>query len=349
MTRVVPKTHPQSAKRLTVTEQALRFTLLHWVMAALAVLPAAGFADGNALLMRMNQAFSDLDYDGVFTYASGGDLTALRVVHKIVDGTQRERLIHLNGAPREIIRHGEDVVCVVTPGDDIAVLEQAIPAGPFARAFVREFERLTDSYRVDTMGEGRVAGRSAVRVAVSPLDQHRYGFRLWLDAENSLLLRSELVDHDGERLEVFQFSQVRFGDEVAAEALESEEISGSMVSHLTLKAPTAVDQGEADGTPQSWSVGWLPQGFKMAAQDLRRRPADAQDVTSMVYSDGLATFSIFIESMPEQGAAPMISQSGATVAITQGVQAFGRFYLVTLVGEIPSATGRKVLTSLAGV
>ena len=325
----------------------LRPTLACWVLAVL-LAPAQVVADGNALLVRMNQAFAELDYDGVFTYAAGTDLTALRVVHKVVDGTQRERLIHLNGAPREIIRHGEDVICVVTPGDDIAVLEQAIPAGPFARAFVREFERLADSYRVDTMGEGRVAGRQAVRVAVSPLDEHRYGFRLWLDAETSLLLRSELVDHDGERLEVFQFSQVRFGDEVAPEALEPEEISGSMVSHLTLKAPTELPQNEAGQSPRRWSVGWLPQGFKMAAQDLRRRPADAQDVTSMVYSDGLATFSIFIESMPETGAAPMISQSGATVAITQGVQAFGRRYLVTLVGEIPSATGQKVLTSLAG-
>lgn len=311
---------------------------------------AYGAASPSAeeLLAGMHRAFSDLDYDGVFTYANGSDLTALRVVHKLVSGEQRERLIHLNGAPREILRHGEDVVCIVMPGDDIAALEQSIPAGPFARAFVREFERLSDSYMVETMGEGRVAGRQAIRVAVAPKDEHRFGHRLWLDAENMMLLRSELVDHDGGKLEVFQFSQVRFGDDVQSGALEAEDMSGSMVSHLTLKERKTLASENQQVSPASWRLGWLPNGFKMASADLRKTPASEQHVTSMVYSDGLATFSIFIEIMPESGAAPMVSRNGATVAITRGVARDKTHYLVTLVGEIPQQTGVRLLDALEG-
>lgn len=319
-----------------------------WVLLA-AWLPAAHAQDTSDLLQRMNQAFVKLSYDGVFSYYTGGDLASLRVVHKVVDGVQRERLVHLNGAPREIVRHGEKVACIVMPGDDLIALEKSIPAGPFARAFVREFDRISDTYAVGTFGEGRVAGRAATRVAVRPKDEHRYGYRLWLDKETSLLLRSELVDHDGNKLEIFMFNQVRLGDEVSEQSLEPEEAQGSMVSHLTLQPadgqwqpPTAADEP----MPSTWSTSWLPPGFQMAAADLRHKASSGQHVSSLMYSDGLAAFSIYIEPMPEQGAASMVSQNGATVAVTDRVDADGGYFLVTLIGEIPVATAREIIASV---
>lgn len=301
-------------------------------------------ADASELLMRMNSAFANENYDGVFTYFSGDEMASLRVVHKVVNGQQRERLVHLNGAPREILRHGDEVVCIVMPGDDIAVLEDSIPAGPFARTFVRQFDRLSSSYRVEAMGEGRVANRSAVRVLVTPLDQFRYGYRLWLDRATALLLRSEMIDTRGQRLEVFQFSNLIVGDAVADEALESEEMSGSMISHLTLKQEES--QAPATAASTNWRIGWLPPGFHMAMNDIRTK-ASAATMSSMMYTDGLATFSLFVEDMPATGAASMVSQNGATVAITKGLKAGGAMYLATLVGEIPVATGKRILDSVS--
>jgi sigma-E factor negative regulatory protein RseB len=303
------------------------------------------------LLQHMNTAFSRLSYDGVFSYLSGNELTSLRVVHKIVDGVQRERLVHLNGAPREIIRQGERVSCIVLPGDDLLALEKSIPAGPFARAFIPDFDRIADTYSVGRFGEGRVAGRMATRVAVSPRDQHRYGYRLWLDNDTSLLLRSELVDHEGNKLEIFMFNHVLLGDEVADEALEPSDISGSMASHLTL-APTG-GQWRAEQAAQSngaWATGWLPSGFKMAGSDLRSKPGSGEQVNSLMYSDGLAAFSIYIEPMPDRGAASMISQNGATVAVTHTVgdtvDGTTQHFLVTLVGEIPVSTAQEIVASV---
>ncbi|NKB97488.1 MAG: hypothetical protein GKR90_03165 [Pseudomonadales bacterium] len=311
-------------------------------------IPVAGTAaTGSDLLMKMNAAFSEEDYDGIFTYDAGSGLTSIRVVHKVVDGEQRERLVHLNGAPREILRRGEEVVCIVMPGDDLAVLENSIPSGPFARSFVREFERLGSSYSVEEMGEGRVAGRQARRIAVTPKDAHRYGFRLWLDADNHLLLRSQLVDPSGRKLEEFLFSTIVFGDSVHDSALESEEMNGSMVSHLTLKnanPEVIADRGEAR---VNWSVSWLPPGFKMASADIRRKPSGGQTVDSMIYSDGLATFSIFLERMPEKGAARMTARNGATLAVARGIMGPSKYFLATLVGEIPEQTGTRIVESIS--
>lgn len=292
----------------------------------------------------MNQAFRELSYDGIFSYFSGQDLASLRVVHMVVGGQQRERLVHLNGAPREIIRKGDEVSCIVMPGDALLELEESIPSGPFARAFVRRYDRISENYGLSFFGEDRVADRTAVRLAVTPRDDNRFGYRLWLDKKTRLLLRSELVDGDGQRLEIFQFNQVRFGDDVDPAMLEPDGKDGSLVSHLTLatKSPEPVTQKDL-----TWETGWLPDGFRMAAADIRRAPSSLKAVHTMMYSDGLAAFSVFIEDMPDNGAASMVSRNGATVAVTQMIKGRNdRPFLVTLVGEIPTPTAQRIARSV---
>jgi len=292
----------------------------------------------------MNEAFGTLSYDGVFSYFGGEDLASLRVVHMVVDGERRERLVHLNGAPREIVRRGDEVVCIVQPGDALLELEESIPSGPFARAFVRRYDRISENYGLSFVGEDRVADRAAVRVAVNPRDDDRYGYRLWLDQETRLLLRSELIDGDGKALEIFQFNRIRFGDSVDSANLEPDSRDGSLVTHLTLasKQPQAISREEV-----SWKVGWLPSGFSMAAADIRRAPSSLKSIDTLMYSDGLAAFSVFVEDMPERGAASMVSRNGATVAVTHRVNGTGEHpYLVTLVGEIPTPTAQRIARSV---
>ncbi|MFK7914068.1 MAG: MucB/RseB C-terminal domain-containing protein [Pseudomonadales bacterium] len=297
-------------------------------------------------LNAMNRAFSELNYDGVFSYFTGSDLATLRVVHMVVDGSQRERLVHLNGAPREILREDEDVSCIVMPGDDLIELESSIPSGPFARAFVRRFDQLSDFYGLSFHGYDRVANRRAVRMSVRPKDQDRFGYRLWLDESTKMLLKSELVDGAGKRLEIFQFTALATGDAVDAgalnPALDPTSVDGSMVSHMAL----AVNQPQPQARAQlRWQVRWVPSGFTMAAADVRRKPSTLKNVNTMMYSDGIAAFSVFIEDMPEAGAGNIESRNGATVAVTHLAQQRPP-RLVTVVGELPTATARRIAESV---
>jgi len=317
--------------------------LLTWACYAPSV---AADAEGEELLNSMNRAFAEQSYDGVFSYFSGQDLATLRVVHKIIDDVQRERLVHLNGAPREIIRHGEEVACIVMPGDDLLALEESIPSGPFARAFVRSFDQLSHSYMVERAGDGRIAGRSSIRLAVAPKDEHRFGYRLWLDDLTHLLLRSELIDHDGQRLEIFQFNTITIGESVSADALEAGESQGSNVSHLRLVSNESAPVSATPTPTMQWTTGWLPSGFAMATADLRRKRVSDNPVSILMYSDGLASFSIFIENMPNNGASEMASQHGATVAVSHGLEIDAGSYLVTLIGEIPLTTARQVIRTV---
>jgi len=295
----------------------------------------------------MNHAFMDASYDGIFSYYSANDLSTLRVVHTVANGVQRERLIHLNGAPREIVRTGDQVACMLQPGDEILALESSIPSGPFARAFAKAFEGASDHYKMSLHGTDRVANREAVRLAVMPRDTDRYGFRLWIDRETGLLLRSELIDAHGTKLEIFQFATVNVGGAISEQDLTPDTHDGALASRMELGATQAPPQQQLP----EWQAGWVPDGFTMASSDIRRTPNTTQAVNTMMYSDGLAAFSIFVEAMPEAGAANLISRSGATVAVTltlNGGPDQGN-HLVTVVGEIPTATAQKIALSIRHV
>lgn len=308
-----------------------------------APLLAAQTGEPRVWLTDMNQAFNELSYDGVFSYYGGSEYTTLRIVHMVVDGQQRERLIHLNGAPREIVRSGEDVVCILLPGDDL--LELDMPSGPFARAFVRRYDNISEYYSLTFSGEGRVADRTAVRLVVTPLDANRYGYRLWLDKETRLLLKSELIDSAGEPLGVFQFSTVVIGDAVDHNALEPTGDKASQVLHqLSLDTEPSIPLTD----PVRWSVDWLPVGFDMVGSTVRTTMSERKSINTMMFSDGLAAFSVFIEDMPHAGAASMVSRNGATVAVThltQGLQ--DEPHLVTLVGELPTEAAQRIIRSIS--
>jgi sigma-E factor negative regulatory protein RseB len=313
---------------------------------------ASADEDPQQWLEDMNRAFLELSYDGIVSHYSGQELATLRIVHMVVDGEQRERLVHLNGAPRQIVRRGKELVCMLEPDDALLSLAPGMASGPFAGAFARRYSSVSAYYSVSFSGEDRVADRPAVRLAVTPLDEHRYGHRLWLDRETRLLLRSELIDANGDRLEIFQFNQILIGDAVDVAALEPDASAGALVSHLTLATKETQPVGTQD---VAWQPGWLPDGFALAGADVRTAPDGARPVTRMMYSDGLAAFSVFIEALPEPGVTPMQSRDGATVAVTHLLDAASgeagtadpeTAHLVTVVGEIPVLTAERIARSI---
>lgn len=322
-------------------------------------------------LHSMDGAFRSLDYDGVFSYytaeraqltpptptaLAAGDrtlsfgvgirtaarLATYRVVHKVIDGVERERIEHLDGPPREVLRVGNRIVCALPPGDELPALAGSLPAAPYAGVFGRRFEAMSDSYRVGFDGEGRIAGRSAIKLRVAPLDQDRFGYRLWLDEATGLLLRSELhsVAAEAAKLEIFQFTSLRVGDGVATEDL-APAMPNPVLHELTHAeaGPPAAAPGNTTA-PSHWEAGWVPRGFRMASGN--GPPSAGTAVSTLVYSDGLAAFSVFIEAMPADGAGNVVSRRGATVLLSQAKSGAERDHLVTVVGEVPVATARRI-------
>lgn len=314
---------------------------LRGVMLALLLVSAtANATEPEQWLERMHRALVELDYAGEFSYFHGQELTSLRIAHAVVDGVRKERLVHLNGTPRELIRDGDEVTCFIPPGDHLLNLDQTDRSSPFARAFSRPPQGLPEVYRATMGPSGRVAGREAVQVRIQPEQQDRYGYRLWLDEETGLLLRSELIDMRGKPREVFQFVRVEIGGPIEASLLQAPEHSGLVRHKVRYAEPTA----EVSPQQIEWEAGWLPAGFRMSGWDLRHQSGqDRPAIASLMYSDGLASFSIFLESADGAGIDQQMRR-GATVAVMREVrhETISVPWRVMVVGEVPMQMAERI-------
>ena len=307
----------------------------------------AGAAERTALewLDTMDRAFRTLDYDGVFSYQSGTDLTTLRVVHVVIDGIEHERLVHLDGARREFLRRGQEITRILQPGDDILELEKAVPPTRFVRAFSSRLDAIVDLYRVELTGTGLVAGRRAVRLNIAPRDQDRYGVGIWLDDATGLLLRYERYDPAGTALERFQFGRLMIGD-VPREAVVPVEYAGAVKMKMKLekRLDSAVEHRSR------WRPRWVPRGFDNYRSNDAEAMRELDSVEAMIYTDGFAAFSVFVEPILTGRVVNFEWRNGATTVVTRTLKdPSGRNRLITVVGEVPATTAKKIAADMVYV
>ena len=301
---------------------------------------AFGEDDEAVKLMRsMAEATKNLNYDGVFIYQRDSRIDSMRIVHKYEAGMEKERLISLSGPQREVIRDGSRVTCLFAD-DREAMVEKMEPREFLTLGLSEPLDDLAKSYDFNVTGHDRIADRGAIIVSILPKEANRYGYKLWIDDEHKLLLKSVISNQAGRPLEQVQFVQVTVSDELPDSLLETQlSGSGFIWRRGSEEAHSATTLVETSG----WSVEWLPSGFYMRNYKVQTMLESDMPVSHLVYSDGLAMVSIFVERLldhmdPVRGYSAM----GA-------VNAFSRVsdnHQITVVGEMPLPTVRRIASSV---
>jgi sigma-E factor negative regulatory protein RseB len=277
-------------------------------------------------LQIVQQAARRLDYVGTVVYQQGDEVRMSRIVH-IFDGqVSRERLQPMDGRPREFIRNDDEVKCLI-PESRRVVVERRARQDAFPALTGAATSELLQHYQVQVVNRERAGGFDAQVIEIRPRQGDRYGYRLWVDRGTGLLLRSQTLGERGEMLEQMAFAEIRIGGVDRGSLKPSWSTDGWKIDETTHKP--------VDLRGQGWRVS-PPEGFK--ALYAVRRPMPSGPALQAVYSDGLATFSVFIE--PATGAArdePM-PQRGPISAYVRRVGDS----TVTVVGEVPPATSRAV-------
>jgi len=300
-------------------------------MLALALSAPLAAAEADSLLARMADTMRTLDYQGTLVYQQGDRIDAMSLVHGWVAGQEHERLRTLTGEPFELIRVGTAVTCV-WPRDQRALVSQR----PGQIAPLRSLDALAelpDVYSAALGGEDRVAGRGARIVDIRAADAFRYGYRMWIDPRTGLLLRSDLLAGDGTPLERILFTQIQPLEQVSADAFEPSLDPDTYTRHV---GPAGT--GESLEQPE-WVARDLPRGFRAISHVRRPMPPDSGPVQQSVYSDGLASVSVFVEP---QGSEPVAMEGMSRMG---AVHVFGRVvegHQITAMGEVPGATVRAV-------
>jgi len=289
------------------------------------------------LVQQMSRATHELNYDGIFIYRHGRQLNTMRLIHKNgIDG-EVERLISLTGHPREIIRNNKSVTCIF-PDNKSVMVEKSHPYTLPLTQLHESVENLTPHYRFSISGQDRVAGNETTIVTVQPNDNYRYGYQLWIDNNSHLLLKSELKNESGYPLEQIEFTKL--------DVLKS--IPDEMLIPALTEGYTRFDNTGQHTVTQNhygyWQVKWMPDGFTMSKDERQPLVAGTTEVEHMVYTDGMAIVSVFIEPVDIRAQfVPGLSRIGA-------VNAYGRHangFQVTVVGEVPPATVEKMAISVS--
>jgi len=310
----------------------LLFSLLVWPPSAVAAESAMDW------LMKMNGAVQSKNYEGIFVYRHGDQLEAMRIVHRANNGAHRERLVSLNGEAREVIRNDRNVICYLPTKKSVMVEHRKSSEKNFPSILPHKLDQLASYYNLG-LGQGdRVANRATQLVYIKPKDVYRYGYQLWADKKTGLLLRANLINEKGQVVEQFMFTSINIGKKIRGADLEPG-YTGTKWAWYREK-----ETKPGSGTGIRWSVSQLPGGFSLSRRILRNSPMGNTPVEHLVYSDGLAAISVFIEPRDKKGKDKMKGATGMGA-----VHAFGTVvnnYQITVVGEAPAATVAMIGNSI---
>ena len=284
-------------------------------------------------LDRMNHAVRNLNYEGTFVYMHDNQLEAMQITHVKDENGQRERLFSLNGESREILRNNELLTCI-WPSTKAVLIDKTRQAVQLPVWFDSDRKRLTKHYTFETMSGSRVAGYETQIIQIKPLDQYRYGYRLWVTLDNAMLVKSDMLDEAGKSLEQLMFTDLKIVEN-ASELSVQQSFSTVGFSRQKPKDANSILLGVKD----EWVFEKMPHGFYLDSAQRRVTPGQKNAVQHMVFSDGLATVSVFIEKA-EAGEKTLHGVSTMGAVNAYGAEAFGHH--VTVVGEVPEATVRLI-------
>jgi sigma-E factor negative regulatory protein RseB len=283
----------------------------------------------------MSDATRKLNYDGIFVYLHDGKLDTLRVIHKYDDSGEHVRMSSLSGRTNEIIRNNNRVICLLNDKQRVVLNRNSGKFNSFPQNITDKLSEIKRFYALQLLGQERIAGRDAQIVAIQPRDQYRFGYRLWIDQNNGLLLKSMMVSPRNEPVEQMMFTSLKLPQQIASSHFD-----------VDFTVPVVVAPKESDSSRHQAKTTWrfvaLPEGFKQTAFRSQIRD-DGSRVDHFMVTDGLAHVSVFVQKTNTQDKV----NAGATAqGSINGYSKEHNGHNILAVGEVPMNTVQLIATSL---
>lgn len=289
--------------------------------------------DARAWLDRMNKALATRNYDGIFVHFRSDKVETLRIIHRVEAGKVSERLVSLDGGGREIVRSEEELTCFL-PDERRVLVEPRQDRGPLMGSLPAFDAGLSEYYAVEKLAPDRVMGRHTQVIGVNPRDSFRFGYRLWIDEKTAMPLKTQVCDDKGNVIEQILFANLTLPDSIPKSAVQAQVKSEGF-------------QWERRQVPVNRSSVWralqVPPGFRLTATSSQMMEGSNAPVAHLVYSDGLASVSVFIETKSGQNQ-DMKGFARVGSAVTYSTTVKG--HLVTVLGEVPKQTVQLIADSV---
>lgn len=293
--------------------------------------------EGVAMLKKMANASRQLNYSGTFVYQHGNKSETSRIVHYVNSaGGEFEKLETLDGPAREVVRNNDQLTCYLPKTKTVIIEQRNTRQLPVLLP-----ERMTGifaNYTVRKTETDRVAGYDCHVIVLEPKDNMRYGRSFCAEVSSGLPLRSRTINEKGEALESFAFTQLTLGGKFNRDKVKSKYAANSKNWRIDRSALNVSENNVDTG----WVLNHQPPGFKKLTEMKRSIAGRSGEVAHIVFSDGLAAVSVFIESMSKGRPVQMLSHKGAVNIYTRA----HTDHMITVLGEAPAITVMQIANSL---
>ncbi|MBK7661620.1 MAG: MucB/RseB C-terminal domain-containing protein [Betaproteobacteria bacterium] len=314
---------------------------LPWLALAGAVLPAAAApgSDPIAWLQRAADSARTTTFAGTVVHMTGERTSTSRITHIFLSGSEHEKIESLDGPRREIVRHNEDLQCFY-PDAKTVRLDRRVTARFFPAVVSGPVASIAENYTVKLGEVERVLGQDCRWIHLDPRDALRYAQRLCAELGSGLVMRARTLSRKGQVIEQFTFTDLRMGPQVSRGEVKST-FYGQSKDWRTDTQP----RDEVKEVDTGWTVTALPPGFRKVKEMARRMPGRDKPVSQIVYTDGVASFSVFVESAASGARVPESTQTEeGDLSVFVGPVGESQ---VTVLGEVPPVTAQQVGRSVA--
>ena len=308
------------------------------------------FAADDAWLALQKTAYAarELNYQGVFVYQNGKQTRSVQITHMNNNGQEMTRNLVLNtnlraGQPREVYSQGSDIVIVhpknetknttnnTSNNTSTMVIEKRRGQNLFPAMLPTDLQALKTSYSIRALATEMIAGRGAQVFELTSNDAYRYNYKIWADAEFGLLLKMTLLDSKKQTLEQIEFTELSM--------LNSRDVNWFQPKIDVKKQYVTEDSNTINHVDTDWIVAELPTGYVKVDHMTLNLPGKATPVDQMIFSDGIASVSLFIEPVAK-GTRPKMGHMliGSTNICANVIDG----YQITVVGEVPEATVMQI-------
>jgi sigma-E factor negative regulatory protein RseB len=218
------------------------------------------------------------------------------------------------------------------------VAEKRESLGLFPNLLKAPDSAIDQFYSARAQGSERVAGLEADLVQLTPKDALRFGYRIWSEKKTGLVVKLQTLDAEGRVLEQVAFSELQLDAPVSMDKLTQmmRNTDGYTLEKTELVKTSAAAEG--------WQLKKPVPGFK--PMSCYRRPAGAapaaDTLVQWVFSDGLASVSLFIEPFDRRrhGAEGTMAMGATHTLVRRLAERQGQDggWWLTAVGEVPVAT-----------
>ncbi len=282
----------------------------------------------DSWLDKMTHAIHQQNYQGTLIIRQDNKLQAIKVKQGITENGSWQTLDSLTGEVQTIVRKNGRVSSIFPAKKLVTITAESRDKSPLHPALPQDYLQLKKFYALKLGAQDRVANKPAQIVKMIPFDQYRYGYVFWLDQQTGFLLKCDLINEKGRVLEQQMYSNIELLKNAPESYIDEKQFADFEKIYLSEKNNVSAS---------NWQAKNIPLGFVLT------RSVKTQQSYHMVYSDGMASVSVFIEP-DKKLKQPVIGQS--SMGLVNVYSAYVNDNYITAIGEVPASTVQMIAQSM---